>query len=287
MHPSDLPPELTDRKFELAVRRLADDLRYGHDASPYVGSGVDYVQSRPFVEGDPVKDIDWRVTARTRRWHVKEYESLKSVPVYIVLDTSASMSVSSRPVSKYLVAALLAGGIGLAAQRRLSPVGLLGAGGRSLHFRPSLAQDRIFQWLLALAERRFDEPTTLGRRLDELAGLLKSRCLVVVLSDLHDPDATDAIKRLAQRHDMVVLQLEDPAERGRLRGGFVQAVEAETGREFAAHGRSRWLGDGKDAPDQSLRRAGIDYLRIATDRPFLTPLRRLLTERGGLFRAAR
>ena len=44
-------------ELEIAVRRLADDLRYGLDASRFVGSGIDYVQSRPFVEGDPVRHV--------------------------------------------------------------------------------------------------------------------------------------------------------------------------------------------------------------------------------------
>ena len=50
--------EAIDRQFEIAVKRLADDLRYGSDLSPYAGSGVDYLQSRPFVDGDPVNLID-------------------------------------------------------------------------------------------------------------------------------------------------------------------------------------------------------------------------------------
>lgn len=106
-----LPPELADRPFEIAVRRLADDLRYGLDASRFVGSGIDYVQSRPFVEGDPVRDLDWKVTARSGRHHVKQYESLKTTPVYLLVDTSASMTVSSQRLGKHTLATLVAGGL--------------------------------------------------------------------------------------------------------------------------------------------------------------------------------
>ncbi|MEN6449103.1 MAG: DUF58 domain-containing protein [Thermoguttaceae bacterium] len=285
MNPSELPAELASHPLEIAVRRLADDLRGGQDASPYVGSGIDFVQSRPYQEGDPVKDIDWRVAARTSRVYVKQYESLKTMPVYLVVDTSASMAVSSTRTSKHRLATLVAGGIGLAALHRLSPVGLLGCGQRSLHFRPSLSRARVFQWLHALSQPYCDEPTELADGLSRLCSLLSTTSLVVVLSDLHDPRATTVIKRAAQRHDAIVLRIEDPAERGRLRGGLFCGVEAETGRTFVAHGRSRWFA--KDEPGTELRRAGVDYTVLATDRPFLPPLRRLLADRGGLTRNTR
>ena len=76
------------------------------------------------------------------------------MPVYVVLDTSPSMAVSSLPLSKYRMAALIAGAIGLAALHRLSPVGLLGCGGEPLHFRPSLSRGRVFEWLHVLAREK-------------------------------------------------------------------------------------------------------------------------------------
>jgi uncharacterized protein (DUF58 family) len=279
------PHELISRPLELAVRRLADDLRYGQDVSPHVGSGTDYVQSRGYVFGDPVKDIDWRVTARTERVHVKQYEALKTMPVYLLVDTSASMSCTSTPVSKQHMATVLAGGLGLAALHRFSPVGLMGCGARKLNFQPSLSRNRVFQWLHELSQSGQGEPTRLGARVDQLLGMARSTSLVVIVSDLHDPRAVSAIKRLGQRHDCIVLHLEDPAERGRLRGGLFRAAEAETGRSFVAHGLSRWFRN--VSPGHVLKSAGLDYLHLPTDRPFLGPLRRFLADRGGLVRNTR
>jgi uncharacterized protein (DUF58 family) len=269
---------LDARQFEIVVRRLANALSYGQERSPFLGAGIEYVQSRPYLPGDPVKFIDWKVTGRTGRFHVKEYEAPKQMPVYLLVDTSASMCVSSQRQSKYAWAVQLAGGLALAALDHMNPVGLMTVGERDLHHTPTLARNTVMQWMHQLRHYRFVEGTTLGQRVRELIPRVEQRCLFVVLSDLHDPDAIPAIKLLAQDHDCVVLHLEDPAERGRTGGGIYRAVEAETGRAFVAHGRSRWF---DDDDTHALSRAGVDYLRLGTDEPLLPRLRHFFKYRGG------
>jgi uncharacterized protein (DUF58 family) len=109
--------------------------------------------------------------------------------------------------------------------------------------------------------------------------------LAIVLSDLHDPRALPALKRLAQEHDCAVLQLRDPAE-DHLRGvGFVRAREAETGRPFVIRGRLRGA-DPARVEDQ-LKRAGVDYLLIPTDQPYVSRVRQFFKLRNLLGRGAR
>lgn len=276
---------LDERQFHLAVRRLADSLSYGTDRSPFLGSGIEYVQSRPYQPGDPVKSIDWRVTARSGRVHVKEYEAPKRLPVWLLLDTSASMCVSSLPLSKYAWAVQLAGGLALAALARVSPVGILGCGERELNVRPTLSRERVYLWLHQLRRHRLDEATRLARRVRELAAMAENRCLVIVLSDLHDLEAVGALASLGQEHDVVVLQLVDPAERGGLRAGIIRGEEAETGGSFLAFGSGRWLDPERHA--SRLREGAIDHLILRTDEPFLPRLRGFFQRRASLGRGTR
>ena len=284
LHTAQLDHDPLDaRQFELVVRRLANALSYGQERSPFLGAGIEYVQSRPYQSGDPVKFIDWRVTARTGRFHVKEYEAPKQMPVYLLVDTSASMCISSQPLSKYGWAVQIAGGLALAAVDHMNPVGLMSVGDRDLHHTPTLSRSTVMQWMHQLRRYRLVEGTTLGQRVRELLPRVEQRCLFIVLSDLHDPDAIPAIKLMAQNHDCAVLHFEDPAERGRTGGGIYRAIEAETGREFVAHGRSRWFGDQET---HQLPRAGVDYLRLRTDEAVLSKLQYFFKHRGGTRRAS-
>ena len=276
---------LDGRQFAIAVRRLADSLQYGTDSSPFVGSGIEYAQSRPYEAGDPVKQIDWRVTARMGRPFIKEYEAPKQMPIYLLIDTSGSMCVSSTSMSKYAWAVQIAGGLALAALARMSPVSMIGCGERALTARPSLSRHRMFLWLHQLRHYRFDEQTTLVEKLDQLSAVLTNRAMLIVLSDLRQPEAANRLKRLAQEHDCVVLQLTDPAERGRLRAGIFRGEEAETGQALVGHGWSRWFRDDDTAAE--LRRGGIDHLELPMNEPFLHRLRGFLRKRDCLGRGTR
>ena len=121
---------IDSRQFIIAIKKLADDIGYGSDRSTFLASGIEYIQSRAYQIGDPIKSIDWKVTARTGKFHVKEYEAPKQMPIYLLIDTSASMTIASTKISKYAAAVRIAGGKAFAALHRISPVGMIGAGGR-------------------------------------------------------------------------------------------------------------------------------------------------------------
>ena len=74
----EIPHDPVDaRQFELAVKQLADSLFFGPEDSIFHGSGLEYSQSRVYEPGDSVKLIDWKVSARTGKYFVKEYQELR------------------------------------------------------------------------------------------------------------------------------------------------------------------------------------------------------------------
>lgn len=268
---------LDSRQFLLAVKRLADSLSYGTDRSPFLGQGIEYVQSRHYQPGDPLKSIDWRVTARTGQYHVKEYETPKRMPVWFVVDTSSSMTLSSIPLSKYNLAVQIAGGLSLACLDRMSPVGLLGAGAREITIKPSLSRDVLLQWLHQLRHFHYDEHTALGDRLLALEPSLRQRTLLFVLSDLHDPAALPALKVIGARHDCVVIHMRDPAEESIEGAGHFRAREVESRRLFTTSGRRQLSTTA--ALETALKKSALDHFLVRTDRNFLAALRLFLQSR--------
>jgi len=271
---------LTRRQFELEVKRLADALAFGGDPSRFLGSGLEYAQSRPYEPGDPVKLIDWRVTARTGKPYVKEYEAARQMPLHLVVDTSASMCIGSERETKYHWAVRLAAGLGQAGLERLSPVGMVAAGERNLRITPTLSSGTLMQWADQLRTYDFRERTSLALRLRSLAASLKCRSIVIVLSDLHEPAAFEALELLNATHELIVFWLQDPAEARLPRGGIFRTREAETGVRSVRRGSAK-LGN-VERIRESLVQSGIEFLHLPLDEPVVPRVRYFLKYRKSM-----
>lgn len=286
------PAHLAASRFHLLARKLADELTFGTDPSRFVGSGIDFAQSRPMQLGDSVRSIDWRVTARTGRLHVKDYEAAKRLGVYIIVDTSASMAAASSRVSKHDIAVWTTAVLAQLALNRRSPVAVISGSDRAILSRPTSSRAMVTRWIETLRTRGWNERTRLTDAVRSVEALSMNRAIVAVVSDLYDPSAPDAIKRLAQRHDVIVLRPRDRAEEGVLRAGFIRATEAEDpAAEFVATSRARWFADDAsstaDGTSAGFVGSGIDYAELWTDRPLGPVLARVLSPKRGPARVAR
>ncbi len=280
------PPEGVARgQFVITARRLASGLAPGSDASSRVASGLEYAESRPYQAGDSVRRLDWRQTARRGHPYTRDYEALKRLPVFLVVDTSASMAAGSTRISKLDAGVWLATVLGLASLNRMSPVAVIDAGEGGFASKPSLRSSDLWLALGHLGSRVGGSGTDIAAALRRVQARAPSTSMVVVLSDFHDPLAIDAMSRCAVQHDTLALHLTDPAEASPIRAGFMPAREAETGVAFLARSGTVWTRN--ESIRAAFLRNGCDYLRIEPHRPFLAPLRAFLSSRTGFSRRAR
>jgi hypothetical protein len=158
-------------------------------------------------------------------------------------------------------------------------VGIVGAGTWPLRQPPSLTRSRVLGWLADLeAHARGDHPaegTWLSQRLDGLAESLHQRCLVVVLSDLHD-DSRGALRRLALRHDLAVIALRDAGESAAA-PGWLDAREAES---VAAHRLPPGARLTAPLNAADLRHDGLDAIELRSDAAPLEALTSFFAQRG-------
>src|SRR5687768_513726 len=79
-------------RIDLVARQVMDGYVQGMHRSPHVGFALDFAQHRPYVPGDDIKRIDWRVFAKADRYYIKQYEVSTDLRAHVVLDASGSMA---------------------------------------------------------------------------------------------------------------------------------------------------------------------------------------------------
>lgn len=234
------------KRLRPARSQVARSALAGAHRSRFHGRGMDYRESRHYQPGDDIRNMDWRMTARSGHAHVKVFDEERERPVVVLVDFGASMFFASQGVFKSVQAARLAALIGWSAIGHGDRIGALlftDAGDRGLHQEVSPAGGRRGQMRLirALVQAGAPEWVLGGMRAgqdaavagwgvggliagDGLGGLTaalmrlrrvaRPGSLVFLLSDFYsaDADTTHHLSRLAQHSDLNAIQLLDPLE---------------------------------------------------------------------------
>jgi uncharacterized protein (DUF58 family) len=210
----------------LPMRQAAASSLAGAYRSRFRGRGVDFVESRNYQPGDDIRNMDWRVTARTGRAHTKVFQEERERPVLVVLDAGPSLYFGTRRRLKSVAAGQLAAAIAWSAVRRGDRIGgFLFAPGRHLEIRPAGGRRgamRMIQGLVDWLEpgpaaqqpgaARELEPLSLA--LERVRHAVRPGSLVIVISDFFslDEDSNRHLSRLRQHNDVIACQVLDAAE---------------------------------------------------------------------------
>ena len=208
------------RTLGLASHHLVNSTFAGLYASVFRGAGVNFEEVREYREGDDIRYMDWKVTARTDEPHMKIFREERERSVVLCIDKGPHMGFGTRGTFKSVQAARAAALIGWAASRLNDRVGGLVFGDPAAglqHFRPARGRRALWQLLRTLGE----PGTTQDASIDCLAGALKratrglpTGSLVFVIADLNRDvmGLERVLGNLIQRHRVVLLPVDDPAD---------------------------------------------------------------------------
>jgi len=203
---------------ELRARLVVEGFMVGLHKSPYHGFSVEFIQHRPYMQGDNLKDVDWKVYGKTEKFYIKQYEEETNLRSYILLDVSKSMQFSSgNNVSKLEYASTLAAALSYLMMKQQDAFGLTLYSDRIVQYLPPKAtKSYLRQILKSLVSVKAADTTNTASCLNSVAEKIKRRGLVIIISDLFDDieSVISAFKHFShQKNEIIVFQILDPIER--------------------------------------------------------------------------
>jgi uncharacterized protein (DUF58 family) len=206
---------------QLPMHRPAASALAGSYRSRFRGRGVDFLESRNYQPGDDIRNMDWRVTARTGKAHTKIFQEERERPVLIVLDASASLFFGTRRRLKSVIAGYMAAAVAWTAVRRGDRIGaFLFSPGRHRELRPTGGRRgamRVIQGLVDWLDPdtvRTTDAEPLSAALERVRHTVRPGSLVIVISDFFslDEDCHRHLSRLRQHNDVIGCQVLDRSE---------------------------------------------------------------------------
>ena len=282
------------RKIEIKTRGLSNEIFAGKYHTAFRGRGMSFSEVREYRAGDDVRDIDWNVTARSSKPHIKIYEEERELTMMLLVDVSGSRMFGTAERLKKSVMTEIAAVLAFSAAQNNDKVG-----GRFFSERvekfipPKKGRSHILMIIRELVKFRPESPrTAISEAVRYLTNVNKKRCTAFILSDFmnapRDRAALDgALKIASGKHDLVGIRVWDPREAAMPDVGIVELQDAETGRKawidtssarVREHYAENWR-ERDEAIGEMLRRNRIDTAMISTEGDYVAELIKLFKQR--------
>ncbi|WP_163711741.1 DUF58 domain-containing protein [Mangrovibacterium lignilyticum] len=208
----------------LSSRQAIKNVLTGRHGSKLRGRGLDFDQVRKYVRGDDVRNIDWKVTARTQTTHIKEFCEERERPVLLIIDQSSSMFFGSERYLKSVIAARLAAILGYRVLKDGDRVGaMILKDQEAVYIKP--ANNRK-NWLHILQEiheannelpgkdHKNPETATIQNWLEKVQQLKTQNYLIIAISDFlyYRPTVKEVLLSLAKHNDVILAKVNDRLE---------------------------------------------------------------------------
>ena len=282
------------RKIEIKTRGLSNEIFAGKYHTAFKGRGMSFAEVREYRIGDDVRDIDWNVTARSRKPHIKVYEEERELTMMLMVDVSGSRMFGTTDLLKKNIITELAAVLAFSASQTGDKVGCIFFSDKVEKFiPPKKGRSHI---LAIIRELVGFIPESNGTAISEavryLTGVNKKRCTAFLLSDFlnskqDDEALNDALKIATSRHDIIALKVSDPREREMPDVGIVELQDSETARKVwvdtssravREHYAEKWAERERKTRELLLHNR-IDIAEISTDSDYVAELIKLFKQR--------
>ncbi|MBP3482571.1 MAG: DUF58 domain-containing protein [Alistipes sp.] len=282
------------RKIEIKTRGLSNEIFAGKYHTAFRGRGMSFAEVREYRPGDDVRDIDWNVTARSRKPHIKVYEEERELTMMLAVDVSGSRMFGTTDRLKKNVITEIAAVLAFSAAQNNDKVGCIFFSDKIEKFiPPKKGKSHI---LMIIRELIGFVPESKGTALSEalrfLTNVSKKRCTTFILSDFIDPQSdrtalNDALKIASGKHDIVGIRVVDPREAVLPDVGIIEMRDAESGRKVWVDTSSERVREyyaeryeeQSRAVEEILRHNRVDTATVSTDGDYVAELIKLFKQR--------
>ena len=282
------------RKIEIKTRGLSNEIFAGKYHTAFRGRGMSFSEVREYRAGDDVRDIDWNVTARSSKPHIKIYEEERELTMMLLIDVSGSRLFGSTERTKKNLMTEIAAVLAFSAAQNNDKVGCIFFSDRIEKFIPAAKGKSHI--LMIIRELIKFEPesrrTSISEAVRFMTNVNKKRCTTFILSDFLSPKSEqaqleDALKIAGSKHDLVGIRVVDRREAELPDVGIVELQDAETDRKVwidtssrrvREHYAEQWRERERQTVEM-LRRGRIDTATISTDGDYVVELIKLFKQR--------
>ena len=286
-----MPKELIKRvrKIEIKTKCLVDSLLQGSYRSVFKGRGIEFSDIREYKLGDDIRNIDWNVTARTGRLHIKEFVEERDLSIYLLFDVSASNEFGSNKTKKQ-VAMEIAASLVFAAIRNNDNIALCLFSNKVERFIP-LGKGKKHAFMIIREMIRFkpkEKRTDITNAIRFIARIARKRGIIFIISDfISNYEFLNKLKLLCYKHDVILIHLYDPSEIQIADVGYLLFEDAETGEQILVNTSSKEFRDNyrkniekkEREMENKLKKLGIDRIKISSNEDFEIPLRKFFAIR--------
>jgi uncharacterized protein (DUF58 family) len=278
------------RRYEIMIRKVVNNQLQGDYQSVFKGAGLEFDDLRPYQYGDDVRTIEWKVSAKGHGTFVKTFKEDKDQSVYFLLDISGSQDIGELGKKKIDISKEIAGVLTLAAIYEGSQVGLISFSDQKekiiLPGKGPKQGVKIIKGIFGHENKSLK--TNLNDMFTFALNLIKKRSIIIVVSDFIDEGYERPFKALADKHDLVAIQITDPRESALPSLGIIPVYDKEKGKttwvNTAFGSFSRKILDTftleRDHLKNICKKNQINYLGISTKDDIVLPLIELFKNRN-------